>query len=79
MTSALKSFDTVAGAAATELAYGRVEVGKNGSQPSLGFVGKMKTERGKGGVGATGAAKTGKATANATQNKSAVLIPKNVA
>lgn len=58
----------------TAEAKGREEVGKNGSQPSLGLAGWMKTERGTGveATGSTkGAARTGNPDANKKKNQAA--------
>ena len=73
----LKTSDVRSAAAGFLLAtssYGRVEVGKNGSHPSFGFVGRTKTERDttSGVTGwATGAAVTGNPVTNAAESHAA--------
>jgi hypothetical protein len=59
-----------------------VEVGKNGSRPSFGFVGITKTERGTttGSTGlATGAAATGNTVTNAAESHAATALLQELA
>ena len=65
------------GRAADTISYGRVEFGKNGSRPSLGFVGMTKAERDttSGAAGwATGAAATGRTITNVAESHAATAL-----
>ena len=65
------------GRAADMISYDRVELGKNGSRPSFGFVGTTKTERdttyGAAGL-ATGAAATGNTITNPAESHAATAL-----